>query len=101
MAAGSRGTCLTHQKKILRGADYACLHLSSFPFTCRMELEGTTMQTYHGCRGRLPNPGLKLQRQAELMAEAQCGEIKKEEVKYLLAPVVFVQSDSGANTCTP
>lgn len=48
------------------------------------------MQTYHGCRSRLPDGGLKLQCQAQLMAK----------VKYLLAPVVFVQSDSGANTCT-
>lgn len=46
------------------------------------------MQTCHGCCSRQPNGGPELQCQTHPWG----AEIKKEEVKYLLAPAVTVHN---------
>lgn len=45
MGAGTADACLAHQRGPLRGADYACLHLSSRLFPGWMKLDGNPTKT--------------------------------------------------------
>lgn len=63
------------------------------------------MQMHHGCSGGATEWAEITTSSPTNGRGSGCSKLKKkkkkEEEKYLLAPAVFVQSDSSANTCTP